>query len=220
MRSGEAAPRLSCLPSTQCVRWRRPDAVEEVRDCSGDPVISPDWRRALPVLPPERFLSDSALLLEAPGSGNTPRAEIRTVTDVLVSGHPANRLARFHRHSHPYTPRRRIVWPTRARPRSPFRRGSAYTDHSTPAFTATQSEFSLIEAANFHAGGGDPSGVLGGSRRRLLLIGGAIPTGRRSHRTHVHANRDLATLPRLDRDRSTGPRHLPRAGPFDGDPEA
>lgn len=113
--------------------------------------------------------------------------------------------------------RRRIAWPMRVRPRSPFRRGSAYIDHPTLAFAADQSEFPRIEAHYFHAGEGDPSGLPGGSRRYLPSTGSAVPTGRGAHRPHVHANRDLATLLRRDRDRSTGPRHLPRAEPFDGD---
>jgi hypothetical protein len=44
--------RRSRPPSTRCARWRQPDAVEEIRVCSGDPVISPSWRRALPVCHP------------------------------------------------------------------------------------------------------------------------------------------------------------------------
>ena len=165
------------------------------------------------------LLSDSALLLEAPGSGNTPRAEVRTATDILVSGYLANQLARSHRHSEAYTARRRLTRPTRARPRSPFRRGSAHVGQSTPLSAAAQSEFPRSEAEYFHAGEGGPSELPGGSRRYPSSTWSAFPTGRWARRVHVHANRDLATLLCRDRDRSTGPRHLPRAGPFGSDLE-
>ena len=109
------------------------------------------------------LLSDSALLLEAPGSGNTPRAEIRTVTDVLVSENPANCLVRSHRHPHPHAAPRRIAWSTRAKPRSPFRRGHAHSYHLIPASAAAQSVISRIQGADFYAGGRDPSRGFGRS---------------------------------------------------------
>ena len=105
MRSGEAALRLAHPAPSRCVRWQRPDAFEETRDCSGDPVVSPQRRRALPVLPPERFSSRTPLSCwKLPGPGMLPaprfarsrtpwsRGTVQTdspaLTDARIRTHP------------------------------------------------------------------------------------------------------------------------------------
>ena len=72
------------------------------------------------------FLSDSAHILEAPGSEKAPRAEIRRVTDDLVSCDVANLSARSHRRLMACASGGDSFGPTRARPRSPCRRRAAH----------------------------------------------------------------------------------------------
>ena len=164
------------------------------------------------------FLSDSALLLEAPGSGNppAPRFARHRRPSLGIPCEPTRSLSPTLGN---VRPRRRIKWPTRARPRSPLRRGSAHMNESTSTPAATQSGFSRNGAEPAREGR-RPQRAPRREPRAPFACPRCVPHGATSAPAHVHANRDLATLPRPDRDRSTGPRHLPRAGPFDGDPEA
>jgi hypothetical protein len=90
---------------------------------------------------------------------------------------------------------RRNNRPARARPRSPCRRRLAHSLHSRSASPAPQSEFSRITSDHSQRPSDD-------CVRFRLRNPRRNPHGARRRRRPVQPIPDLATLPRLDRDRS------------------